>query len=308
MKVIVTGGAGFIGSHIVKRLVSEGHEVTVIDNFNTGNLDNLREQKHKFKLIKGDSSEIRKLKQVDVVFHDGIYSSTPIYRADPSLIGKAINDFVTVIEFCRKNNSRLVFASSSSIYNGYAPPHREDMVPFIKDFYTEARYPMERLSDLYKQMYGLSYAALRYFSVYGEGEESKKGYANMVSQTIWKGILNKPLKIYGDGSQRRDLINVADVVEANMICGSNHIDGVFNIGNGKSYSFKEIIDLVGQRLGKEIQVEHVPNPLKNYVDIVEADTTKMRKLLNFNPKVELNDGVDKAIGYYKALKNVPDIV
>ncbi len=307
MKAIVTGGAGFIGSHIAGRLMNDGNDVTVIDNFHTGNIANLKRYKKKFKLIKGDASRISKLPPAETVFHAGIYSSTPMYRADPTLVGKAISDFMAVLEYTRKNSARLVFASTSSIYNGYPPPHKEEMTPYVKDFYTEARYPMERLADLYNQMFGVSYIGLRYFSVYGDGEESKKEFANMVSQIIWKGLLDKPIRIYGDGSQKRDLVNVDDVVDANMLCAKNRIDGIFNIGNGKSYSFNEMISMVGKHLGKEIKVDKVPNPLKNYVDIVEADTTKMKSTLGFAPKVTLDDGVGRAIEYYKALKKVPNI-
>ncbi len=306
MKAIVTGGAGFIGSHITKRLLNDGWDVTVIDNFHTGDLKNLKDAKN-YNLLRGDASIIGKLPKYDAVFHEGIYSSTPMYREDPTLVGKAVNDFIAVLQYCRNNGTKLVFASTSSIYNGYKPPHKEEMVPSVTDFYTEARYLMERLSNLYNQMFGLEYCALRYFSVYGDGEESKKTYANMVSQVVWKGMLKKPLRIYGDGSQRRDLVFVDDIVEANMQAFKTKVSGVFNVGNGKSYSFKDIVSMVNKQLNTEIKVEFTPNPLKNYVDIVEADTTKMRNTLGFNPKVSIDDGVRKAVEYYKTLKTPPDI-
>lgn len=310
MKAVVTGGAGFIGSHIAGRLMNDGHEVTIIDNFNTGSVSNIKRYKKKYKLVRGNASRIRKLPSADIVFHEGVYSSSPLYRADPTLVGSAISDFLEVLEYVKKNNARLVFASTSSIYNGYAPPHKETMVPFIKDFYTEARYPMERLAELYNVMYGTSYTALRYFSVYGDGEESKKGYANMVSQAIWKGLLDKPLKLYGDGSQKRDLINVDDVVDANILCIKKRIDGVFNVGTGKSYSFTDLAGMVSRALNKEIKIENVANPLKNYVDVTEADTTKMNTVLGFTPKVDLEEGIARAISYYKGLKpkKIPDIL
>jgi UDP-glucose 4-epimerase len=307
MKAIVTGGAGFIGSHIAERLVSEGYSVTVIDNLHTGDKKNLKNISKKIKFIEGNASTIKKADKADVVFHEGIYSSTPMYRKDPSLVGKAISDFIAVLQYCVKNNCKLVFASSSSIYNGYPPPHNEEMFPKVKDFYTEARYPMERLADLFNQMYGLKYCGLRYFSVYGDREESKKEFANMVSQIIWKSMLDKEIMIYGDGSQRRDLVNVQDVVSANLIASKNDAVGIFNVGNGRSYSFNEIIPMIEKIVGKEIKRKNVENPLKNYVEVVEADTKKSREVLGFIPSVRIEDGIKAAFDYYKTLKKVPDI-
>jgi UDP-glucose 4-epimerase len=308
MKAIVTGGAGFIGSHIAERLVNEGYSVTVIDNLHTGDKKNLKKISKKIKFVQKNASSIKTEGKADVVFHEGIYSSSPMYRNDPGLMGKAISDFISILEYCVKNDCKLVFASSSSIYNGYPPPHTETMFPKVKDFYTEARYPMERFADLFNQMYGLKYCGLRYFSVYGDGEESKGKFANMVSQIIWKGLLDKELIIYGDGSQRRDLINVRDVVSANIIAAKSGENGIFNVGNGKSYTFNEIIQMIEDIMQRKIKRKNIENPLKNYVDVVEADTTKSREILGFSPSVRIEDGIKAAYEYYKQLKKVPDIL
>jgi len=305
--VIVTGGAGFIGAHLVKRLVESSSNVTVIDTVTTGSLDNLREVDSKYKFIRGRAKLIADLPKADAVFHLGIASSTPLYRSDRRLVAECIEDFIYVLEYCVKNKSKLVFASSSSIYNGYKPPHKESMVPFVKDFYTEGRYSMERLADLYNQMFGVNYVALRYFSVYGTGEESKKGFANMISQIIWKALLGKELIVYGDGSQRRDLVNVEDAVSANLQAYSTATNGIFNIGNGVSYSFNEMVSKVKEVTGREVKIKYIKNPLKNYVDVVEAETSKMFKILGFRPSVELNKGIEVAFNYYSMLENIPDI-
>jgi len=305
--VIVTGGAGFIGAHLVKRLVKSGSKVTVIDAVTTGSLDNLREVEGKYKFIRGRANLIADLPKVDAVFHQGIASSTPLYRDNRRLVVECIEDFMYVLEYCVKSKSKLVFASSSSIYNGHKPPHKESMMPFVKDFYTEGRYSMERLAGLYSQMFGVNYAALRYFSVYGPGEESKRGFANMISQIIWKALLGKELTVYGDGSQRRDLINVEDVVSANLQAYGTSTNGVFNVGTGVSYSFNEMISKIKEVTGKEVKVKYIQNPLKNYVDVVEAETSKMFKVLRFRPSVELNKGIEIAFDYYSGLGSVPDI-
>ena len=307
MKAIVTGGAGFIGSHMAERLVNDGWQVSVIDNLNTGDKKNIRDIEKKIKFMSANVSNISKLGRADVVFHYGIYSSTPMYRKDNSLVWKAISEFMKVMDYCLKNDCKLVFASSSSIYNGYQPPHNENMQPMVKDFYTEARYPMERLADLFNQMYGLRYCGLRFFSVYGDREESKKQFANMVSQIIWKGMLNKEVMIYGDGSQGRDLINIKDVVNANMLAYKSELNGIFNVGTGNSYSFNEIIEKVEKTMNNKIKRRYIENPLKNYVDIVRADTTKSREKLGFSAAITADDGIKQAYEYYRTLKKVPNI-
>lgn len=307
MKAIVTGGAGFVGSHIAEELLKENYSVSVIDNLSTGDKKNIKHIENKIDFLKENSSKISKLGKADVVFHEGIYSSSPVYRKDNTLVGKAISEFIDILNYCVKNKCKLVFASSSSIYNGYPPPHNEVAIPKVKDFYTEARYSMERLADLFRQMYGLEYCGLRYFSVYGDREESKKTFANMVSQIIWKGMLDKEVIVYGDGTQKRDLVNISDVVSANLIASKSRENGIFNVGTGTSYSFNEIIEKVGNAMGKKIKTKNIENPLKNYVDIVHADTQKSREKLGFSAMVGADEGIKRALNYYKTLKKLPDI-
>jgi len=306
MRAIVTGGAGFIGSHIVRQLISDGNEVIVIDDLSTGSLARLSGLEG-VKFIKGRSSLIKNMPAADVVFHEGAPSSTPLYRNDRTNVARVVEDFINVAEYCVKNNAKLVFASSSSIYNGHPPKHREDMLPKVTDFYTEVKYLMERLADLYSQMHGLEYVALRYFSVYGDGEEAKKHFANMVSQAIWKIVLDKEIVIYGDGSQRRDFTYVDDIVSANMLAYEKDVSGVFNVGTGISYSFNEMLGVLKEVTGREAKVRYVPNPLKNYVNVVEADTKKSESVLGFVPKVKFEEGVGKTFEYYSKLGFVPDL-
>ena len=129
----------------------------------------------------------------------------------------------------------------------------------------------------------------------------------MVSQTIGKGVLDKELVIYGDGTKRRDLTNIADVVSANMLAAKSKENGIFNVGTGVSYSFNEIIEKVGNAMGKKIKTKNIENPLKNYVDIVHADTKKSTEKLGFSAKIKPEEGINAALDYYRKLKKVPDI-
>jgi UDP-glucose 4-epimerase len=310
MNVLVTGGAGFIGSNIVSRLVDLDHNVFVLDNFHTGNENNLKNETDKIKVFKGNVSEINKfgLPKIDVIFHYGIYSSTPMYRSNPLLVSEVVKDATVLLEFAKNNNSKVILASSSSIYNGLPLPWKEDAQPMVTDLYTEGRIGVERLTKLYHDWYGLKVVILRLFSVYGPREEYKKKFANNVSQFLWNIMKDQSPVVYGDGTQTRDFVFVGDVVRANLLAMESDLEfEIFNIGSGKSKSFNEIIQLINKKLGKNIQPTYVPNPLKGYVHHTLADITKAKEVLNFEAKVKLEDGVDKLIEYYKTLPVLPDV-
>ena len=136
MKFLVTGGAGFIGSNLVERLVKEGHEVTVIDNLHTGSESNLSTVRNKIKFIKGNSGKVSELNEkFDGIFHNGIYSSSPMYKENLHFVAQIIDEFIVLLEYARKHGTKIVFASSSSVYSGINPPHNEDMQIKVTDFY-----------------------------------------------------------------------------------------------------------------------------------------------------------------------------
>jgi UDP-glucose 4-epimerase len=300
MKLLVTGGLGFIGSHIAERLVREGHEVSVIDNMHTGSEENVSSIKGRIKVVKGDAGELGKLGgRFDAIFHHGIYSSTPMYKADPHLVPKAIESWTSILEYSRKNDCRIVFASTSSLYSGKKPPHREDMDVPVTDFYTEARYSMERLGQLYSDLYSIKVVALRYFSVYGPHEKSKGRYANLISQFLWDMMAGRQPLIFGDGSQKRDFTYIDDVVEANMLALSHGKTDVFNIGTGKNSTLNDVVALLNAKLGTRIAPRYEANKIKNYVFETLADTSKAASVLGFRANVPLEQGVERLIKYYR---------
>jgi UDP-glucose 4-epimerase len=299
MRFVVTGGAGFIGSNLVERLIKEGNEVIVIDNLHTGSLYNLKGLNIKF--VKGDAGEIEKIiDAIDGIFHLGIPSSSPMYKKKRELIYKAIEDWIKILEYATKNKVKIVLASTSSIYNGNPVPWREDMQIIPTDFYTEVRYAMERIAKVYNDLYGTKVVALRLFSVYGEREEFKGEYANLVSQFILAALKGETIKVFGDGTQTRDFIYVQDVVDAFIKAMNSNIDfDIFNVGRGKSYSLNEVIAMVSRILDVDVRVKYVENPIKNYVWHTLADTTKAEERLGFKAKVDLEEGIRKIIPYYK---------
>ena len=295
-KVLITGGAGFVGSNLVGALAGK-NELLVLDNMHTGIVTNLDSYMEKIELMTLDAEDIFQVEfKPDVIFHLGMYSSTPMYKENRNLVHKVVDGTVQVLEFAKRNKASVVLASSSSIYNGHPVPQNEGMVPMVTDFYTEARLYAERLTELYTKMFDLKAVCLRFFSVYGPGERSKGRYANLVSQFIWDLEEGKSPVIYGDGSQTRDFIYVKDVVDACLLAAESGKSGVFNVGTGKSYSINEMLEKVMAHVGTHLEPVHVDIPISNYVMHTRADTRKAKKELGFSAKHSLDDGLSLMLG------------
>ena len=299
-KIVVTGGAGFIGSNIVDTLAKD-NEIVVFDNMHSGSMDNLSDalKTGNVKFIEKDASSIADSDfAADYVFHLGMYSSTPMYRDNHHRMSEVARDTVNIYQYAMKHNAKVVFASSSSLYNGLPTPHREDLAPIPTDFYTEARYYVERLGELYNKMHGIDVVGLRLFSVYGPKEKSKGQYANLVSQFLWDLMADRQPIVYGDGTQTRDFTYVTDVAraftEATKLKGFHAI----NVGTGKSYTINDMISRLNKQSGKNVVPNYIINPLKNYVEHTLADTTKAEKVLGFKAECTLDEGIDRLLVYY----------
>lgn len=299
MKVLVTGGCGFIGSHIAEELYKRGFEVYILDDLSLGVAKNVEGMDVKF--IKGTSGDVIHLSErFDAILHNGIPSSSPMYKRDPYLISKTLGDMISILEYSKKNESKIILASTSSIYNGNPVPWREDMPILATDYYSETRYYCERLCKLYSDLYEVRCIALRYFSVYGEREEHKGVYANVLTQMIWCGLKGEEFVVYGDGSQTRDLIYVKDVVKANVkaLEYEDSTFEVFNVGSGRAYSFNDMIDVL-RKHGLGVRTSYVKNPIKNYVHHTLADTKKAEELLKFKAEWKVEEVAPKLIDYYR---------
>lgn len=299
MSVLVTGGAGFIGSNLVEELLASGIDVVVLDNLSTGSLENLEGGSRNLEVIEASCLDLPKLDiRPDGIYHLGIPSSSPMYKKDPFLVGEAINGMITILELAKKTGSRVVYASTSSLYSGQTPPHREEMEVLVTDYYTEARFSMERLAELYRKLFGVEAIGMRFFSVYGPHEAAKKQYANIVTQFLWEMMAGRAPVIYGDGTQTRDFVYVKDVVRAlRLAMGSDYV-GALNVGTGKSYSFNEVAEILANRMGLSLEAEHVENPIKNYVAHTLANTSKAEEVLGFRAEHSLEMGIDELLKSY----------
>jgi UDP-glucose 4-epimerase len=300
LRYIVTGGAGFIGSHLVERLLEENHEVQVVDNLRSGNLKNLAAVLQRIEFA--PSLEALPDSGFDGVFHLGFPSSSPMYRQDPGLVADVTRDMIKILEYSAKRDIPIVYATTSSIYNGNPTPWREDQLILVTDFYTEARYVAERLSRLYFYLKGLNSIGLRLFSVYGENEWYKGRYANLVSQFIWAMVRGERPEIYFDGEQRRDFVYQGDVVDcfikAMRMVSENPVCEIVNVGTGRNYSLNELVHEINEAFGKEIQPIYRDVDIPNYVQDTLADTEKMSRMFG-GSHVELSEGIARVVSHYK---------
>ncbi len=297
-RIIVTGGAGFIGSNIVNALCAS-NTVMILDNLHSGSMDNVQESKKLgAEFFKGDSGDIAGTHfDPDIIFHLGIYSSTPMYRANHKLVASVVSDAINVFSFAAERGIPVVIASSSSIYNGHSGLHHEGLVPKVTDYYTEARIAVERLAELYSSMSGLNATALRQFSIYGPHDEKKGSFGNLITQFMLGMSRGEQPVIYGDGMQTRDFTYVSDVVDAYTRAAELKGFNLLNVGRGENYTINQMIEKLNEKLGTDIKPKYIQNPLKNYVDHTKADTSKAEKVMGFRAKVDLEAGIDRLYNY-----------
>ncbi len=299
MSTLVTGGAGFIGSNLVEDLLNAGEDIVVLDNMHTGSPSNLDGLQGRLKLIQASCNDLHGMDLYpEKIYHLGIPSSSPMYKKNPYLVGEALNGFTAVFEMARKTGARVVYASSSSLYNGLLPPHREDMTIQVTDYYTEARLAMERIAELYKQLYNVNSVGMRFFSVYGPKETAKKQYANMVTQFLWEMQNGREPLIFGDGMQTRDFTYVKDLIHALKLAMKSDYHGILNVGTGKAYTFNQTVEILNKNMGLNLKPKYMENPIKNYVQHTQSDTTKIERVLGFKARYSLEDGVKELIKYY----------
>ena len=293
MKYVITGGAGFIGSNLVERLVKEGNKVHVIDNFSFGKLENCNKKAHYINIDLSQKSNYNQVKEVcknaDSVFHLAC-----IARVQPSIknpVEYEMNNTmstVNILKACVDSNvRRFIYSSSSSVYGN------QTNLPLKEDFKTNPLSPYgaqklygEILCKTFSKVYGLETVSLRYFNVYGEKQNLCGAYALVIGIFLNQRFNKKSLTVRGDGSQRRDFTYVGDVVTANILASKSEDVGsgeIINIGNGNNKSINEIASYIG---GKIKYIEPVLEPFETL-----ADNLKAKKLLNWEPKQDVKSWI-----------------
>jgi UDP-glucose 4-epimerase len=308
---LVTGGAGFIGSHLVERLLRDGARVRVLDNFSTGSRANLvfaRGFRRRLEVVRGDITRLqtveRAMRGVRFVCHQAAMRSVPRSVTDP--LGANVNNVtgtLNVLEAARRARvARVVYASSSSVYgDGPALPKREDQPPAPVSPYAVAKTAGELYGTIWGRLYGVETVGLRYFNVFGPRQDPTSEYAAVIPRFITWGLLKKPLTVHGDGAQSRDFTYIDNVVDANLLaCRAREAAGqVFNIGCGSRISLLEIIAMLEAMLGRTLARRHTP-VRPGDIRHTLADISKARRLLGYEPKVDFEDGLRRTVEYFRA--------
>jgi UDP-glucose 4-epimerase len=316
LRALITGGAGFIGSHLASALIKSGAEVTVFDDFSSGFKKNLVALLgHKgFTLTFGnvcDYSQINNaLQDIDVVFHEAAYLDFEGSIKDPQFVNWInVNGTLNVLQACVDSGvKRLVFASSAAVYGTTDLPNKnEGMNTEPTNPYGISKLAGECYVKAYYRLYGLETVALRYFNVYGPRQrfDLLGGYGGVITIFLNRIMRNLPPIIHGDGQQTRDFISVEDVIQANMLAMSTKkgIGEAFNIGSGTSTSVNQVAQHIKKLLGKDhIQNEYKPARTAD-IKYWCADISKAKSILGFNPQISFEQGISSLVDWYK--QNVP---
>jgi len=307
-QALVTGGAGFIGSHLVDELVASECRVTVLDNLSTGHRRNLDHLDDRIDFVEGDIRDAGLLNQVvkgcEVVFHQAAVVSVSQTVRDPSHSCE-VNDLgtVRVLDASRRNGvRRVVMASSSAVY-GDDPcmPKTEDMAPKPLSPYAVQKVTGEFYASVFGGLYGLETVCLRYFNVFGPRQDPSSPYSGVISIFMNKAAAGEAPTIYGDGGQSRDFIYVKDVVRANVLAATEAaaIDRVFNVGTGAFIRILDLWKLIGEL--SHVNIDPVFNPPRAG-DIRESvsDIDRIRQALGFSPQVEFRQGLIDTLAWYRA--------
>ena len=301
MKVLVTGGAGFIGSHVVDKLVLDGHEVVVLDDLSSGSMKNIEHHLDEsgFRFVEGDIRQSRTVEKalegVDAVIHEAAIVSVPLSMENPALTNE-VNIFGTLnlLEASlRAKVKRFIYVSSCAVYGDASKlPINEDAPTRPLSPYASSKLAAEEHCRAFHENYGLETVRLRYFNVYGP-RQSTNEYAGVMVKFLERIRMDQPPVIFGDGEQTRDFVYVSDVVEATLLALNREgaAGKVFNIGTGEVTTINKLCKIFLELTGKTHLKPIYIDPKQGDIRHSRADITKAMKLLGYRPKVSIERGV-----------------
>lgn len=304
---LVTGGAGFIGSHLVEELLKRGQRVRVLDNFTTGKRERLEPHLDKIELVEGDLRSQHTVRDavagIDFVLHQGALPSVPRSVKDPVTTNEVnVGGTLNILDAAREAGvKRVVYASSSSVYGANtAIPKREDMIPQPISPYAVAKLTGEHYSQVFCRTYGLETVSLRYFNVFGPGMNPNSAYAAFIPIFFVGMLEGRPLTVNGDGTVSRDFTYITNVVEANMCAVEAEAVGgeVFNVACGVSMSLNEVIAKLRELLGTAGDISYGPDRVGD-VPLSLADIDKARIQLGYEPRVPALEGLERVALWYR---------
>ena len=308
-RYLVTGGAGFIGSHLVEALIRAGEEVRVLDNFSTGRAENLGGLRQSMELVEGDIRSyhlvLEAMRGVDFVLHQAALPSVPrsvrdpITSADVNIIGT-----INVLHAAKEAGvTRVVAASSSSVYgDNPSLPKREDMCPRPLSPYAVSKLAGEQYCQTFWHIYGLETVAIRYFNVFGPRQNPGSQYAAVIPRFITALLHDEALTMHGDGTQSRDFTYVENVVRANLLaCTAPDAPGqVFNVACGERHSLLDLVDELAAVCGRRADVVHTASRAGD-VQHSQADITLARTVMGYEPVMGFAEGLQRTVDWYTDL-------
>ena len=305
MRALVTGGAGFIGSHIAQRLVGEGHEVVVLDNLFTGHRRNLEAIGPGALFVEGDVRDLATIEECakgcEVIFHQAAIVSVPYSVEHPQESHDVnIGGVLNVLQAARAAKvRRVVFASSAAIY-GEDPtlPKHEGMLPAPISPYGVEKITGEHYLSTWSKLFGVESVALRYFNVFGPRQDPKSPYSGVISIFVDRILSGRPITFFGDGSQTRDFVYVANVVDANLLAAMKPgVSGrVFNVACGRSITLLELCSLIEKAAEKKVE-RAFAEPRAGDIKDSLANIDRARKELGYDPKVDVETGLRNLVAY-----------
>lgn len=318
MKYLVTGGAGFIGSHITEQLLAAGHSVRVLDNFSSGKMENLAgavsgAARERFELLKGDIRDKavceKACESVDFVLHQAALRSVPKSMKDPESYNDVnIAGTLNILQAAAKQKvSRVVFASSSSVYGDvHSFPEREDFYPELISPYALSKLAGEYYCRIYSEHFGVETVCLRYFNVFGPRQALDDEYAVVIPKFIHCILHDQQPPIFGTGRQSRDFTYIDNVVRANILAattpGVRH--AVLNVANGRDTTVLKIVELLNQIFGKDIKPSFLPVRAGDVFRTC-ADVSRIRKTLGFEAEVAFEEGLKRTALWFKQKEERP---
>ncbi|AGB33879.1 NAD-dependent epimerase/dehydratase [Natrinema pellirubrum DSM 15624] len=300
-RVLITGGAGFIGSNLANHLAAD-NDVVAIDDEYLGTPENLESavDYHNRSVLEDDLPT-----DVDVVFHLAALSSYAMHEEDPTTGARVnVEGFVNVVEQAREDGCEtVVYASTSSIYGSRTEPSPVDMDVAVNTGYEASKLARERYGEYFANHYDMNVAGMRFFSVYqgyGGAEEHKGEYANVIAQFADDMANGEAPVLYGDGTQTRDFTHVSDIVRGLEQAADTQLTGIYNLGTGDAYSFNTVVDMLNDELGTDIEPEYIENPIPDsvYVHDTCADSSTMREATGWEPEIDFEEGLRRVCAQY----------
>ncbi len=308
-KVLITGGAGFIGSHLASRLLELGHEVRVLDDFSTGKRDNLLPLEGRFELVEGDLRDRatceRACDGIEFVLHEAAIPSVPKSVDDP-LPSHDVNvngTFNLLLACVEKKVKRFIYAASSSAYGDTeVSPKHEGIRPDPLSPYAVQKFTGECYARSFFQCYGLETISLRYFNVFGSRQDPRSQYAAAIPAFVTAILRGESPVVYGDGEQTRDFTYIDNVVHGNVVAmkASATRGEAVNIACGDRISVNQVIKAINEQLGTQVKPQYVPRRTGDVLHSC-ADISLAGSLLGFEPQVSFEDGLGRAIDYYRSI-------